>query len=119
VGVLVCEESRFGDGVHQREAKERRRGAACLGGGTRRDLFFLDPQRSQQRRRILLDHRSSLLEQRITGIRCEEPRGVHFHLITHTSNDRRLMTLRAGISIEQWAEAILRFEDSLENFLPL
>ena len=43
---------------------------------------------------------------------------MNFDLIAHTSDDRRLMTLRAGISIEQWAEAIFRFEDPLENSLP-
>src|SRR6266487_4333479 len=44
---------------------------------------------------------------------------MDFHLIAHASDDRRLMTLRAGIPVEQWPEAILRLEDSLEDFLPL
>src|SRR5207245_10728008 len=87
--------------------------------GTLSDWFFLEPQRSQQRPRMLLAHRSSFLEQRITGIRSDEPRGMNFHLVAHASDDRRFVTLRARIPIEQWAEAIFGFEDSLENFLPL
>ena len=43
---------------------------------------------------------------------------MNFHLIAHTSDDRRFVTLRAGIAVKQWAEAIFRFKDSLENFLP-
>ena len=58
------------------------------------------------------------MEQRITVIRRAEPRGMHFHLITHSAEHRRLMTLRAGITIKQRAEPVLRFKDSLEYFLP-
>ena len=90
-----------------------------MGGCAGRDLLLFDPFRFQQRGRLLLDYRPALLEERITGIRSLEPRGVHFHLVTHSADDWFLMALGTRISVEQWAETIFRFEDALEDFLPL
>jgi len=44
---------------------------------------------------------------------------MHFHLVTHSSKDWCFMAFRAGISIEQWAEACFGSENALENLLPL
>jgi hypothetical protein len=75
------------------------------------DLLFIDPSCAQQRGRLLLDYLPSFVEQRITEVRQDKSRRLHFDLIAGTSDHRLLMTLGTGIRIEQWAEAI-RFKDA-------
>jgi len=44
---------------------------------------------------------------------------MYFHFIPGSSGHWALMTLYTGICIEQRPKTILRFEFSLEDFLPL
>ena len=90
-----------------------------LGRCSRWDRLFVDPFGLEQRGGLLLNHRSPLVEQRITSVWPDEPGGVHFHFIAHAPNDWRLMTFGAGVSVEQWAQAIFWLEDPLEHLLTL
>ena len=113
---FVGQDSRFGNGVHQPKTKQRRRRAARLSGGVRGDLLFLNSFGLQQRGRLLLNHNAALLEQRITRVRRDEPRGMHFYFIAHPTDHGGFMTLRAGVRVKQWTETLFRGENPLEHF---
>src|SRR5439155_2635706 len=106
------------NGVHQPEAEKRRGGAPRLSGGCWRDLLFFDSFGLQQLGSLLLDDRPALVEERITEIRRNEPRGMHFHLVADASYNWSFMTRGTGISIEQRTEAVFWFKDTLKYLFP-
>src|SRR5215471_6282667 len=72
----------------------------------------------QQGSGMQFEHWPAFLQQRIARQRAEA-RGMNFDFITHAAYDRVLMTLRTGIGIEQWTEAVCWVEDPLEGLLSL
>src|SRR5881296_3658607 len=68
---------------------------------------------------MLLNDRTAFLEQFIAWAARNEARRVHFHFITRSAADRLFVTFRAGIGVEQRAQAVLGCENTIEHLLAL